>query len=214
VVVGAKLLPRRASAEDASDRQRRPREDSTVHERSSLRHVVAVVAGIAIGSLLVGSAAAITDTSFQYTHPKTGYLNVSSMAFAPDSLQGATDDYFNTWNESLTNQAAGRCFNAGVSLPQGATMTKITFYYRSDATSDLGGYLVRRNPANGSGKYVVTVAPTDDLDANSSVTASIPLAYRTVNNKTFAYGVGVCMDTEGTRFDGVRVTYLYTTAGS
>lgn len=181
---------------------------------SSLRSVVALVAGMVIGSLLVGSAVAITDDAFKYPSPKTGYVNVSTMAFAPDSLQGATDDYFNTWNESLTNQATGRCFNAGVNLPQGATMTKVTFYYRSDATSDLGGYLVRRNAAHGSGVYVVSVSPTDDDDVATEVSASIPSTYRTVNNKKFAYGVGVCMDTEGTRFDGARITYTYTNAGS
>jgi hypothetical protein len=180
----------------------------------SLRSVVVLVAGILIGSMLVRSAVAITDDAFKYASPKTGYLNVTTMAFAPDSLQGATDDFFNTWNESLTNQAAGRCFNAGVNLPQGATMTKVTFCYRSDATSDLGGYLVRRNPAHGSGIYVVTVSPADDDDVATEVTASIPATYRTVNNKKFAYGVGVCMDTEGTSFDGARITYTYTSAGS
>jgi hypothetical protein len=182
--------------------------------RISRGHMIVLVAGILIGSLLVGTSVALTDTAFKYTHAKTGYLSVSSMDFAPDSLQGATNDYVNAWDGSLSNSALGRCFNAGVNLPQGAKMTQITFYYQSDATSDLGGYLVRRNPASGSGTYAVTSTPADNSNIATSVTAAIPLNYRTINNKKYAYGVGVCLETEGTLFNGARITYTYTNAGS
>lgn len=181
--------------------------------RISRDQVIVLVAGIMIGSMLVGTSVALTDTTFKYAHPKTGYLNVSTMDFAPDNLQGATDDYFNVWDTSLSNLAVGRCFNAGINLPQGAKMTQITFFYQSDATSDLGGYLVRRTPASGVGTYAVTSTPVDDSDVATSVTSAIPLSFQTINNRKYAYGVGVCMSSGGTLFNGARIKYTYTNAG-
>jgi len=57
------------------------------------------------------------------------HYSVAASAFAPDGLHTATSDYFNQWDPtSLSNQDSGRCFNAGVYLPNGATLSSITFY--------------------------------------------------------------------------------------
>lgn len=49
------------------------------------------------------------------------YYSLAASAFAPDGLHTTTSDYFNQWDPSaLSNQDSGRCFNAGLSLPDGA----------------------------------------------------------------------------------------------
>jgi hypothetical protein len=171
-----------------------------------------LVAGVLIGSLLVGTSVALTSVSFTYSHTKTGYLNVSPMDFAPDSLRGATNDYFTSWGAFISNDDASRCFNTGVNLPQGAKMKKLTYFYQSDATSDFFGELVRMNPGANASTTFAAVTPADDTDVPTSVTATIPLASQSINNKRYAYSIGVC-PFDGTVFMGVRIQYTYTTAG-
>jgi hypothetical protein len=177
------------------------------------RHVPTLVAGLLIGVLAGGAAIAVTSTSFKYSTTKTGYLAVSTMDFAPDSLAGATLDYFNGWgSNTLSNEESIRCFNAGVNLPNGAKIKSIRFFYQSDATSDFYGTLVRANPATGASSRIAEVQPANDADVRTSVSDNIPSTQQQVKNKTFQYGVGVC-PFDGTTFLGARITYTYKNAG-
>ena len=135
------------------------------------------------------------------------------MDFVPDSLSGATLDYFNGWSSnSLSNEDAGRCFNAGVNLPNGARIKSIRFFYQSDATSDFYGTLVRANPATGTSSRIAEVTPANDADVRTSASDNIALAKQPVKNASFQYGVGVC-PFDGTTFLGARITYTYKNAG-
>lgn len=181
--------------------------------RIARNHVVTLVAGILIGLLLIGSAVAVTSSSFKYSQTQTGYLRLSPMDFAPDSLLGATSDYFNSWSGGrLSNDDTSRCFNTGVNLPQGAKLKKVTYYYQSDATSDFFGEVVRSDPVADTTQVFAVVSPIDDTDVAASVTANVPTNRKTVNNQRYAYAVGVCPNL-GTDFRGVRIQYTYTTAG-
>src|SRR6476619_4713514 len=98
--------------------------------------------GIAVGALAValcvnGIAQAITDTTFRYSTPKTGDYTIAHMAMIPDGATSA-NHYLVTHDDGLTvDQAA--CFSSGVNLPQNATITTVTVYYASGATSDVFG---------------------------------------------------------------------------
>jgi hypothetical protein len=181
--------------------------------RIARNHVATLISGLLIGTLLVGSAIAVTSPSFKYAHPKTGYLNLSPMAFSPDSLRGATDDYFNSWGSQLSNDDSSRCFNTGVSLPQGAKMKEVTYYYQSDATSDLFAEIVRMNPAANSSTTFANASPADDSDVATSITVAVPSNRQAVNNTKYSYGLGVC-PFDGTVFMGARIKYTYTSAGA
>src|SRR5262245_24695688 len=89
-------------------------------------YVAALVAGLAIGVTAVGSALAAPAASRVVTH----HYALAASAFAPDSLDNVANDYTNRWNPtSLANKDDNRCFGAGLSLPPGATLKSITFYF-------------------------------------------------------------------------------------
>src|SRR5438045_8359500 len=106
------------------------------------RSILVFVAGIVVGTLLVGTAVAassgLTASSFKYSIPKTGKLSLAPGAFAPTGLYGATNDY-SVAPTALTNQEVQRCFTAGAQFPAGSKIVSITFYYNSDNTSNFSG---------------------------------------------------------------------------
>src|SRR6266568_1817721 len=107
-----------------------------------------LVSGVAIGVTAVGSAAASQSSPAVPSIAATTTVHhfaLAASAFAPDSLRGATNDYFNGWNPSiLSNSEAGRCFDAGVSLPNGATIRSVSFFYTNGATNHFFGELNRQ----------------------------------------------------------------------
>jgi hypothetical protein len=181
----------------------------------SKRRVYLALAGVALLALIVvGTAYAITSGSFKYSSTKTGYVSVSNMDMIPDS---DNTTYFNSWTGGLADSGDG-CFNAGVNLPQGAKVKSITYTYSSPAGSDFFGRFVRMNLDNGNGVDIInSVSPANDADAAAHVTASVHSNQQGVNNKKFAYGVGVCPGSDGTNdgvFFGAKIKYTYKTAGS
>src|SRR5262245_15742367 len=102
----------------------------TFFGRIRVRHIATRAAGLAIGFTVVGTASASAQPAAVAVHQYT----IAASAFAPDSLDGATNDYFNQWNPStLSNQDGSRCFNAGVMLPGGALLKRVCFLDTHDA---------------------------------------------------------------------------------
>src|SRR5580658_4927046 len=61
---------------------------------------------------------AAKTTSGRTVKTVTHHYSLAASAFAPDGLHDVTEDYFNAWDPStLSNTDAGRCFDAGLSLP-------------------------------------------------------------------------------------------------
>jgi len=174
------------------------------------RRRLAVLLSTAVGLALIaaGAAYALTASSFKYSAPKTGYVRVSAMAFAPNG-QGGT--YFNDWNSGLTGTGAG-CFNAGVDLPAGSRVKAITFYFKSGPGSNFAGDFWRRQLSTGGSLLLVTANPNNNTNAPSSVTKNISSTKQAVTADR-AYGVGVCTGDDGT-FYGAKIKYTYTSAGS
>src|SRR3954447_6275749 len=70
--------------------------------------------GFAAALFLAGAAHAITDTVFKYSTPKTGYLTLDPMAFAPDNSNDA-GHYFVSWGNGMTTDLT-TCVNTGINL--------------------------------------------------------------------------------------------------
>jgi hypothetical protein len=181
----------------------------------SKRRVYLALAGVTLLALIVvGTAYAITSGSFKYSQTKTGYVSVSNMDMIPDS---PNTTFFNNWTGGLSDSGDG-CFNAGVNLPQGAKVKSITYTYSSPAGSEFFGRFVRRNLDSGSGVDITEFAdPVNDTGNVAKVSRSVPSNQQNVDNKKFAYGVGVCPGSNGTDngiFFGAKIKYTYKTAGA
>jgi hypothetical protein len=172
--------------------------------RARAGYVITLVAGIAIGCVAVGSAAAVQSgpTPKLVTH----HYALAASAFAPD---GSTDVYGNFWDPTTLTVTSG-CVNAGLSLPPSVTLKSITFYYTRGTTGTLYAELNRQNLTNHTDVQVIkvnsVVAPTRTY---SHITKSIPKADSTVNNGTYAYSIGVCPHGNAT-FSGLIITYTTT----
>jgi len=135
------------------------------------------------------------------------HYSLAAAAFAPDGLHDTTEDYFNEWDPAaLSNTDPGRCFNAALSLPLGATMVSVTVYYT--AGSDVMFFdLSRQDLANHSAVDLVTfdtaVAATP---ADASQTRPIPAADAVADMNGYAYTAGVC-PIGNTTFSGITITY-------
>jgi hypothetical protein len=179
------------------------------------RHILTLAVGLLAGATLAGGAAiAVTSNAFTYSSLKTGYLALSPMGFAPDSVGSLSpNDYENIWGAAgLTSADGSRCFNTGVTLPNNARIKSIRFFYTSDASSDFSGSFIRVNAATGTSTSLAQVNPANDSNTRTAVTAAVPSTKQVVKNGTFQYGVGTC-PVDGTRFHGARITYTYRTAG-
>ena len=163
--------------------------------------------------MTVGTAVALTSSSFRYSTPKTGKLSLSPSDFAPGSLEGATHDYLNEWdNSTLSNSDFARCFEAGIHLPNGSKFVSIKFFYVSDNTSDFLARVWRQRLATGTAALLRESHPANNAGTLTSDTKTIPSTEQSVNNGTYAYMVGVC-PYSGTTFNGAIVTYKYFNAG-
>src|SRR3954467_7184372 len=100
----------------------------------TLRNITVATASGLLGALSLSSIAqAVTDTIFKYTNPKNGYYSIHPMAMAPDGTFTA-GAYINSYNSGTVTGSG--CFGTGVNLPQGATMTGLTVWFRSNSGSD------------------------------------------------------------------------------
>ena len=177
----------------------------------SKRRVYLALAAVGLLALIVvGTAYAITSSSFKYSNTKTGYLSVSHMDFIPDN---DANDYFNDWTAGLIPND-GTCYNAGINLPSGSKVKQITFYYESGVGGDFFGRFVRQTMATSVGTDIISAPnPANDTTLPSSVTRNVAAANQNVNNSKYSYGIGVCPGLDGV-FLGARVKFTYKHAGS
>src|SRR5690348_16507875 len=93
------------------------------------------MATFALGALAIivlgGAAHAVTDTIFKYTNPRTGFFTIDPMALSAD-----TDGRTYTTDYQNGNISGAGCFNTGVNLPNGATVTALTVWIASGAGND------------------------------------------------------------------------------
>jgi len=153
------------------------------------------------------AASAATDTIYSYTTPKTAYLSIAPMDFAPDGSQSATSDYFVSWSSNtLTGDG---CFETGVNLPQKALIKSVRVWFQTSVFFNL---LATEQSTGTTTSLVSSVfdAPEGDTSRQSQYT-TLTTPHQ-VANGTYFYGFGVCVS-PGQAFYGARITYTYDNAG-
>ncbi len=137
---------------------------------------------------------------------KLEYYSVDAAGFAPDGLHNAAVDYFNQWDfATLSNQDAGRCFNAAVHLPNGVKMVSATFYYTAGTTAMFG----ELNEQDFSTQKATELVSFDSAPVTTptytNTVETIAAADQLVNTQN-AYSLGVC-PVGDTTFSGVTIAY-------
>lgn len=171
------------------------------------------IATFALGALAIvalgGAAHAVTDTIFKYTNPRTGFFTIDPMALSAD-----TDGRTYTIDYQNGNISGTGCFNTGVNLPNGATVTALTVWIASGASTDPNFVLLRRDLGTGNADVLLNhVAVHDDSTTRTAHIfkfANNPGA-KVDNTHTFAFAV--CLLDATNFFLGGRIAYTYTTAG-
>jgi hypothetical protein len=179
-------------------------QEMTFFNRIRGGYLATLAAGLAIGFIAVGTASArsLPDAT------TVKHYTIAASAFAPDAILDPARDYTNSWDPStLSNAAPGRCFNAGVALPDNAKLRSVTFYYTNGSQQRFQAELNRQNLAAHQSRVLV-----DFLSARPTGTATFTkstvniTAANVVNTAKYAYSVGVCPFEDAT-FTGVTITY-------
>jgi len=168
---------------------------------SRARMFIMFIVGIVVGTMLLGSALALTATSFTYAKKHVGYVAVT-----PFDLQPANDTigFAATYDE----RTGAGCADTGLRLPQNAMLVNATVYETEGAPLVISIY--RTNRATGGTSFAI-VTPTPD-GSRQAHTLQIPSTWAKVNNATFDYMFEVCHGPSGI-FHGARVKYTYKSAG-
>jgi hypothetical protein len=149
-----------------------------------------------------GWTASAAPTQGASTHT----YSLAASAFAADS---SGDSYYNAWDPSALTESTG-CANAGLSLPDNATLKSVTIYYTS-GDNGLTFQLTKQDLLNHTFKDLAAYA------SKSSTTSTYTEATKKLNSRvkygTYAYSVGVCPDSDSTSisdstsFSGLTITY-------
>jgi hypothetical protein len=141
------------------------------------------------------------------TKTVTHHYSLAASAFAPDGLHNTAEDYFNNWDPTtLSNQDAGRCFNAGLYLPVGATLKSVTAYYTA-GSSVMYFELNRQDLINHTDVDLVSFDTTaTSTSTYMSTRMPVPSADAAVNMTDYAYSAGVC-PSGITTFSGLIIAY-------
>jgi hypothetical protein len=173
--------------------------------RTRAGYIVTLAVGVAIGTAVVGTAAAVQAAPAAKT--VTHHLTLAASDLAPDGIHNAAEDYFNLWDPTtLSNTDTGRCFNAGLTLPPSSTLKSITFYYTRGSVQ-LFAELNRQNLAKHTATILADVTSrTATTPTYTAITKKVPALGATVNMATYAYSIGACPAGTST-FSGVDITY-------
>lgn len=175
--------------------------------RTRAGYLVTLAAGVGIGVALVGAAAAAPAAPAR-VRTVTHHYSLAASAFAPDGLHNTTEDYFNRWDPTtLSNSDGGRCFNAGLSLPTGATLKSVTAYF-TEGTGALYFEINRQNLPTHGDRVLVSFdsATTAGKPFYTHKTKNFAKANAVVNFTNYAYSAGAC-PTGTSTFSGLIITY-------
>jgi hypothetical protein len=135
--------------------------------------------------------------------PGHGYVSVSAAAFQPE-VDGY--DYLITHQISNFNNTS-QYWVAPVQLPQGAMVTKITFYWYDRSFYNASLRLDRHNRTISSYSVMAEAWSSDDTGDGSTEDTSID--YAVIDNTQYNYWVWVHLPRTATRLYGVTIEYTY-----
>jgi hypothetical protein len=130
---------------------------------------------------------------------------IAASSFAPDGLHTTTEDYFNQWDPStLSNTDGGRCFNAGLALPNGATITFVRIWFTESSTAMY--FELNRQQLSTHGATLLVSADTPTQSTPTYTSFGRAVRKNNLVNTNYAYSVGVC-PSGSTTFSGVQIFY-------
>jgi hypothetical protein len=138
--------------------------------------------------------------------PGHGYVSVPAPAFQPQS-----HDYqywiSSGWVRNLDGDSD--YYRAPVQLPHGATLTKLSFFWK-DGSSTADGYC-QLWQSGLSGSYALGIASAaTDGDAGLADSSEVTITmFSTVDNSQYAYGLTVYLPDSSVEAFGAIVEYVY-----
>jgi hypothetical protein len=128
---------------------------------------------------VVGNAQIDGNLTWQ---PKTSYLSVPASAFCPGMH---SETYYNYHFLETSKMVGAEIFRAPVSLPHGATVTKVTSYWDDETDLSNSTIWLFRNQMTFSVDTMATDSTFGDLGYIETYDDSIDFA--TINNSTYSY---------------------------
>ena len=171
-----------------------------------LGHVAALGAGLLLGLVSVGIGGAGAG-SLPAAKAAVRHYTLAASALAPDSFDDVSENYTNLWDPStLTDAHGARCYDAGLSLPSGARIVSVTFYYTRGASSGIYMEVNEQVLSNHTSKAVATFTSSATGTTASYTATTVPVNPAVTVSSTDAYSVGVCPAGDAT-FTAVTVNY-------
>ncbi|HEY76716.1 MAG TPA: hypothetical protein G4O00_11145, partial [Thermoflexia bacterium] len=124
----------------------------------------------------------VTETGAVSWTPKTGYLSIPSVAFRP---REDGYNFVNTENYLVNSDGNSDYYFAPVYLPHGATVTRMTFYWNDQSSSNGSTILFRKDLSSGSAAWMASVFSSGNSGYGSSSTTSI--SNPIIDNSLYTY---------------------------
>lgn len=140
-----------------------------------------------------------------------GFIMINPFAFRPYYTTTPWGYYgIDLYNPSLTDASNMR---AALTLPHGATITKVTLYYIDGSSKDLTLFLVRVS-GNLNMKYLANVITSGNVPDERVISVE-PSAFNIVDNQSFSYYLGANFPASNSvaanlLLINVRIDYAYT----
>jgi hypothetical protein len=174
------------------------------------RFYLRLAAGLTAAAGLTSAADALTSNAFRYSAPRTGAYSINAAALSPDSNSLTYSN--RSLASSLTSPGVG-CFVTGLNLPDRASLTGLTVWYRKNSANSMVFYLYQNRLSSGSEQTILAREPATTSGDRSERSFPIPRGVTIANNAN-SYGFAVCFNSNNLAyFYGARITYKYTTAG-
>ncbi len=150
------------------------------------------------------TAFTVTETGAVSWMPQTGYLSLSAADFQPQ-VDGY--DFSNTGQRLQNVDGSSDNYIAPVQLPHGATVTRLTFYWR-DTSSSNGVLSLYRNGLAGTSSLMAYASTSGNAGNGSSYDSTI--SYATVDNSQYSYFLSLGLPDSNVWCYGAIIEYTYT----
>ena len=137
-------------------------------------------------------------------YTQTAYISIPAAAFRP---QEDGYDFRNIGTQVINNDGDSDQYNAQVQLPHGATVTKITFYYSDNSSSDASVSLRRTSITSGGSTTMASITSQGSGLGHTETTAIDP---DTIDNSSAAYYLSLLLPDSDTVGIAVLIEYAYT----
>jgi hypothetical protein len=137
--------------------------------------------------------------------PGHRYVSIPAAAFQPFL---SSDQYMNNGFSVYNNYSYAIYYVAPVQLPQGAIVTRLTFYFYDESSGplDWADAILFQNNNNGS-LAGMALAFSDDSGISSTYDDSID--YASIDNSIHSYYAQICLNSAEVKAYAVTIEYTY-----